>query len=83
MAEEITFGEASTGASNDFQRATAIARSMVTEYGMSEKLGPMQFGSGSGGNVFLGRDIQNDPNYSDSIAHEIDLESSEDHQIIL
>ncbi|WP_270182890.1 ATP-dependent zinc metalloprotease FtsH [Alkalihalobacillus sp. CinArs1] len=74
VAEEITFGEASTGASNDFQRATAIARSMVTEYGMSEKLGPMQFGSSQGGNVFLGRDIQNDPNYSDSIAHEIDLE---------
>ncbi|WP_377887132.1 ATP-dependent zinc metalloprotease FtsH [Alkalihalobacillus sp. R86527] len=74
VAEEITFGEASTGASNDFQRATSIARSMVTEYGMSEKLGPMQFGSSQGGNVFLGRDIQNDPNYSDSIAHTIDLE---------
>ncbi|WP_226660117.1 ATP-dependent zinc metalloprotease FtsH [Pseudalkalibacillus hwajinpoensis] len=74
VAEEITFGEASTGASNDFQRATAIARSMVTEYGMSEKLGPMQFGSGQGGNVFLGRDIQNDQNYSDSFANEIDLE---------
>ncbi|MBF0709599.1 MULTISPECIES: ATP-dependent zinc metalloprotease FtsH [Bacillaceae] len=74
VAEEITFGEASTGASNDFQRATAIARSMVTEYGMSEKLGPMQFGSGSGGNVFLGRDIQNEQNYSDSFANEIDLE---------
>ncbi|TLS34989.1 ATP-dependent zinc metalloprotease FtsH [Pseudalkalibacillus caeni] len=74
VAEEITFGEASTGASNDFQRATGIARSMVTEYGMSEKLGPMQFGSSQSGNVFLGRDIQNDQNYSDAIAHEIDLE---------
>ncbi|MCF6139609.1 ATP-dependent zinc metalloprotease FtsH [Pseudalkalibacillus berkeleyi] len=74
VAEEVTFGEASTGASNDFQRATGIARKMVTEFGMSEKLGPMQFGQGSGGNVFLGRDIQNEQNYSDAIAHDIDLE---------
>ncbi|ARK28464.1 ATP-dependent zinc metalloprotease FtsH [Halalkalibacter krulwichiae] len=75
VAEEIQFGEVSTGAHNDFQRATGIARKMVTEYGMSEKLGPMQFGSGnSGGQVFLGRDIQNEQNYSDAFAHEIDLE---------
>lgn len=74
VAEEITFGEASTGASNDFQRATGIARSMVTEYGMSEKLGPMQFGQNQGGQVFLGRDIQNEANYSDAIAYEIDSE---------
>ncbi|WP_054711935.1 ATP-dependent zinc metalloprotease FtsH [Bacillus sp. JCM 19041] len=74
VAEEVQFGEVSTGAHNDFQRATAIARKMVTEYGMSEKLGPMQFGQNSGGQVFLGRDIQNDQNYSDAIAHEIDLE---------
>ncbi|WP_408008893.1 ATP-dependent zinc metalloprotease FtsH [Pseudalkalibacillus sp. A8] len=74
VAEEITFNESSTGASNDFQRATSIARRMVTEFGMSEKLGPMQFGQGQGGNVFLGRDIQNEQNYSDAIAHEIDLE---------
>src|SRR5690606_367010 len=74
VAEEITFGEVSTGAHNDFQRATGIARKMVTEYGMSEKLGPMQFGSNSGGQVFLGRDIQNEQNYSDQIAYEIDLE---------
>ena len=74
MAEEIQFGEVSTGAHNDFQRATGIARKMVTEYGMSEKLGPMQFGQSSGGQVFLGRDIQNEQNYSDAIAHEIDLE---------
>lgn len=74
VAEEITFQEASTGAHNDFQRATGIARKMVTEYGMSEKLGPMQFVSGSGGQVFLGRDIQNEQNYSDQIAYEIDLE---------
>ncbi|MEB1806003.1 MAG: ATP-dependent zinc metalloprotease FtsH [Bacillaceae bacterium] len=74
VAEEITFGEVSTGAHNDFQRATGIARKMVTEYGMSEKLGPMQFGQSSGGQVFLGRDIQNEQNYSDQIAYEIDLE---------
>ncbi|UAL47515.1 ATP-dependent zinc metalloprotease FtsH [Sutcliffiella horikoshii] len=74
VAEEITFGEASTGAHNDFQRATGIARKMVTEYGMSEKLGPLQFGQASGGQVFLGRDIQNEQNYSDAIAHQIDLE---------
>lgn len=47
---------------------------MVTEYGMSEKLGPLQFGSNSGGQVFLGRDIQNEQNYSDQIAYEIDQE---------
>ena len=74
VAEEIIFGEVSTGANNDFQRATGIARSMVTEYGMSEKLGPMQFGQAQGGQVFLGRDIDNEQNYSDAIAHEIDLE---------
>lgn len=74
VAEEIVFGEASTGAHNDFQRATGIARKMVTEYGMSEKLGPVQFGQPQGGQVFLGRDIHNEQNYSDEIAHQIDLE---------
>ncbi|WP_335872114.1 ATP-dependent zinc metalloprotease FtsH [Bacillus sp. 2205SS5-2] len=74
VAEEITFGEVSTGASNDFQRATGIARRMVTEFGMSDKLGPLQFGSTNGGQVFLGRDINNEQNYSDAIAHEIDME---------
>ncbi|MFQ3546660.1 ATP-dependent zinc metalloprotease FtsH [Halobacillus rhizosphaerae] len=74
VAEEIMFGEASTGAHNDFQRATSIARKMVTEYGMSEKLGPLQFGSNQGGQVFLGRDIQNEQNYSDQIAYDIDKE---------
>ncbi|OZM55827.1 cell division protein FtsH [Lottiidibacillus patelloidae] len=73
VAEELTFGEVSTGAHNDFQRATAIARKMVTEYGMSDKLGPLQFGQVQG-QVFLGRDIQSDQNYSDRIAYEIDLE---------
>ncbi|GEL78241.1 ATP-dependent zinc metalloprotease FtsH [Tenuibacillus multivorans] len=73
VSEEIIFGEVSTGAHNDFQRATNIARKMVTEFGMSDKIGPLQFGS-SGGQVFLGRDIQNDPNYSDQIAYVIDQE---------
>ncbi len=74
VAEEIIFGEASTGAHNDFQRATGIARKMVTEYGMSEKLGPLQFGSPQGGQVFLGRDFHNEQNYSEKFAYEIDLE---------
>ncbi|WP_096203230.1 ATP-dependent zinc metalloprotease FtsH [Bacillus sp. FJAT-45350] len=74
VAEEVIFGEVSTGAHNDFQRATGIARKMVTEFGMSEKIGPMQFVSGSGGQVFLGRDIQNEQSYSDQIAYVIDLE---------
>ncbi|WP_430789351.1 ATP-dependent zinc metalloprotease FtsH [Virgibacillus flavescens] len=74
VAEEVIFGEVSTGASNDFQRATAIARKMITEYGMSDKIGPLQFTSGGGNQVFLGRDIQNDQTYSDQIAHDIDQE---------
>lgn len=74
VAEEIVLGEVSTGAHNDFQKVTSIARAMVTEYGMSENLGAMQFGSSQGGNVFLGRDFNSDQNYSDSIAYEIDKE---------
>ncbi|MBS4179714.1 ATP-dependent zinc metalloprotease FtsH [Lederbergia citrea] len=74
VAEEIIFGEVSTGAHNDFQRATAIARKMVMEYGMSDKLGPLQFGQPQGGQVFLGRDLHNEQNYSDAIAYEIDIE---------
>ncbi|NNU99694.1 ATP-dependent metallopeptidase FtsH/Yme1/Tma family protein [Geobacillus stearothermophilus] len=73
VAEEIVFNEVSTGAHNDFQRATNIARRMVMEFGMSEKLGPLQFGQPSG-QVFLGRDLHNEQNYSDKIAYEIDLE---------
>ena len=53
VAEEIALGEVSTGAHNDFQRATGIARSMVTEYGMSDKLGPLQFGQSQGGKYSL------------------------------
>ncbi|WP_353948763.1 ATP-dependent zinc metalloprotease FtsH [Sporolactobacillus sp. Y61] len=74
VAEEVTFGEVSTGASNDLQRVSNLARRMVTEFGMSEKLGPMQFGNNNNGQIFLGRDLQNDQNYSDTIAFEIDSE---------
>ncbi|MCF6094684.1 ATP-dependent zinc metalloprotease FtsH [Microaerobacter geothermalis] len=73
VAEELVLGEISTGAHNDFQRATNIARRMVTEFGMSDKLGPMQFGR-SQGQVFLGRDFTHEQDYSDTIAYEIDKE---------
>jgi cell division protease FtsH len=72
-AEEMIFGEISTGASNDIERATAVARRMVTEYGMSEKLGPVAFGHKEG-SVFLGRDLAEQRNYSDEIAGAIDRE---------
>jgi cell division protease FtsH len=72
VAEEIILGEVSTGASNDFQRATGIARKMVMEFGMS-KLGPLQYGE-SQGQVFLGRDIGHERNYSEAVAHDIDQE---------
>ncbi|PIC78685.1 cell division protein FtsH [Sporosarcina sp. P18a] len=74
VAEEIVLGDVSTGAHNDFQRATGIARSMVTEYGMSDKIGPMQFGQTQGSQVFLGRDFNSEQNYSEAIAYEIDSE---------
>ena len=73
VAEEITFDEISTGASNDFQNATKIARAMVTEYGMSN-LGPVQYEQPQG-SVFLGRDYLKDKNFSDQIALEIDQET--------
>ncbi|AWB42830.1 cell division protein FtsH [Paenibacillus sp. CAA11] len=73
VAEELFIGEIGTGAYSDFQQATGIVRSMIVEYGMSEKLGPMQFGT-SQGQVFLGRDIGHEQNYSDQIAYEIDQE---------
>ena len=73
VSEELFLGEISTGASDDFKRATAIARSMVTEYGMSD-LGPVQLEHRSG-EVFLGRDYTNSSkNYSDAVALEIDQE---------
>ncbi|MEF2968721.1 ATP-dependent zinc metalloprotease FtsH [Paenibacillus sp. M1] len=73
VSEELFIGEIGTGAYSDFQQATSIVRSMIVEYGMSEKLGPMQFGT-SQGQVFLGRDIGHEQNYSDQIAYEIDQE---------
>ncbi len=73
VAEELFIGEVGTGAYDDFRKATGIARSMVMEYGMSDKLGPLQFGN-TQGQVFLGRDIGHEQNYSDAIAYEIDQE---------
>lgn len=73
VAEEMFIGEIGTGAYSDFQQATRIVRAMIMEYGMSDKLGPLQFGA-TQGQVFLGRDIGHEQNYSDSIAYEIDQE---------
>ncbi len=73
VAEEIVFGEITTGAHNDFQKATKIARAMVTEYGMSS-LGPMQLETQSEGSVFLGRDYNKSRNFSGQVAYEIDQE---------
>ncbi len=72
-SEELYYGEITTGASDDFKRATRIARSMVTEYGMSD-LGPMQLEEKSEGGVFLGRDYTKTKNFSDQVALEIDKE---------
>ena len=72
IAEELVFNQMSTGAHNDFQRATAIARAMVAEYGMSS-LGPVQYERETG-SVFLGRDYMKEKNFSDQIALEIDQE---------
>ncbi len=72
VAEELIFSDVTTGAHNDFQHATSLARSMVTEYGMSS-LGPVQYEQPSG-NVFLGRDYLKEKNFSDQIALEIDKE---------
>jgi len=72
VSEELNFNEISTGAHNDFQQATTIARAMVTEYGMSN-LGPIQYEKRSG-SVFLGRDYTSDKSFSDQVALEIDNE---------
>jgi len=72
-AEEIVFGDISGGASNDIQRATETAKSMVTKLGMSELLGPRSFGSDHG-EVFLGRDFSSNQDYSEQVAAEIDAE---------
>ncbi len=71
-AEEVVFGEITTGAHNDFEKATKIVRAMVTEYGMSD-LGPLQFEQPSG-SVFLGRDYNKAQHFSNEVANEIDME---------
>jgi len=74
-AEELVLDDITTGASNDIERATAMARSMVTKYGMSKKLGPIQFGDDNQ-EIFLGKDIGHARNYSEEIASQIDVEIS-------
>src|SRR5574344_1077574 len=73
VAEELVFKEITTGAQNDFEQATKIARAMVTEYGMSS-LGPVQFEGNEEGSVFLGRDYNKNRNFSGQVAYEIDQE---------
>ncbi len=72
-SEELIFKEASTGAQNDLEQATHIARKMICDYGMSEKLGPVTLGKGNG-QVFLGRDFLKEKNYSEELAFDIDKE---------
>ncbi|MDA1228574.1 MAG: cell division protein FtsH [SAR202 cluster bacterium Casp-Chloro-G4] len=76
VAEQLTFEDITTGASNDLEQATTIARTMVTRYGMSEKLGPRTFGKREE-MVFLGREISEQRDYSDKVAQEIDEEVHE------
>jgi cell division protease FtsH len=76
-AEELALSEISTGAQNDLERATKLARKMVMEWGMSEKLGPLTFGRQHEDMVFLGRDIARDRNYSEEVAAAIDKEVKE------
>ena len=73
VAEELIVGDITTGASNDIERATKVARQMVTEYGMSDRIGPLTLGQKQH-EVFLGRDFQSQPDYSDQVAFEIDNE---------
>ena len=72
-AEELVFGEITTGASNDIEKVTQTAKQMVMRFGMSEKLGPRVFGHDHG-QPFLGREFSTEPDYSDEIAREIDDE---------
>ncbi len=74
VAEEITFNEISTGAENDLSRITKVVRKMVTEYGMSEELGPLSLGTRREETVFLGRDFGHDRDYSEEVAALIDRE---------
>ena len=73
VAESLVLGDISTGASNDIERATKIARDMVTKYGMSDNLGTITFGSGQE-EVFLGRDFTQTRNFSEETAAKIDIE---------
>jgi cell division protease FtsH len=73
VAETIVFGDTTTGSSNDIEKATGLARAMVTQYGMSDKLGPLAFGKKEE-MVFLGREISEQRNYSDEVAAKIDSE---------
>ena len=73
VAEKLVLGDISTGAKNDIERATAIARKMVMDYGMSESIGPIAFGSGHD-EVFMGRDFGRTKNYSEEVAYKIDME---------
>ena len=72
-AEQLVFGEMTTGANNDLERSSDIARRMVCEYGMSDEIGPITLGRRHG-NPFLGRDLMEDRNYSEEIAEKIDAE---------
>ena len=72
-AEEVIFGDPTTGAADDIERATQIARAMVTKYGMSERIGLQQLGR-SDGEVFLGKEMAHEPDYSDDVAGVIDDE---------
>ncbi|HEV7200768.1 MAG TPA: cell division protein FtsH, partial [Candidatus Limnocylindria bacterium] len=73
VSEELVFGDTTTGASNDIEKATNLARAMVTQYGMSEALGPLAFGKKEE-MIFLGREISEQRNYSDEVAAKIDAE---------
>ncbi|OIP94814.1 cell division protein FtsH [Candidatus Wirthbacteria bacterium CG2_30_54_11] len=75
-SEEIVFGDVTTGARDDLQRATRIARKMVTEYGMSDVMGPQAFGQQESADVFLGHDIMRHRDYSEDVARQIDAEVS-------
>ena len=74
VAEEIVLNEISTGASNDIERATSTIRRMVTEWGMSDELGTITFGNNNNDQVFLGRDLARERNYSEAVAYSIDKE---------
>ncbi len=77
VAEALVLEDISTGASNDIERASELARKMVMKYGMSAELGPIMFGESDSGNVFLGRDFGHTRNYSEEVASQIDREISQ------